>query len=260
MIEALLHGKLSRDQENMEDLLTSMVFGTLNHLPPTWIGRFLALARTPDGDYALASLASASAAKLSFWPQLRQPECAFCEPDLIVEIRDAGGMTQHVLVEAKFRSGKSSVDDGVSGGSVKVRDQLGREWENLLALHGDRSTLVYPTAHYAIPHRDIRETQEELRSKGRRPAQIVWLSWRDVFLVSDVTEAPAPMLELLRALDRLGLQPFRGVLAPQASTTWRFNRPPWSLGSFAAPRSMWSFRLSAASWRWPTEMPNWSFE
>ena len=34
MLSALLHGKLSREQENMEDILTSIVFDTLRHLPP----------------------------------------------------------------------------------------------------------------------------------------------------------------------------------------------------------------------------------
>ncbi len=37
MIPALLHGKLSREQENMEDILTSIVFGVLKHLPPELI-------------------------------------------------------------------------------------------------------------------------------------------------------------------------------------------------------------------------------
>ena len=34
MIHALLNGKLSADQENMEDILTSNVFGLLRYLPP----------------------------------------------------------------------------------------------------------------------------------------------------------------------------------------------------------------------------------
>ena len=44
MIEALLRGKLSREQENMEDVLTSNVFGMLQYVAPE-LGLFPFLAR-----------------------------------------------------------------------------------------------------------------------------------------------------------------------------------------------------------------------
>ena len=34
MLDAIIKGKLSREQENMEDLLTSVVFGMIKYLPP----------------------------------------------------------------------------------------------------------------------------------------------------------------------------------------------------------------------------------
>ena len=34
MLQALLNGKLSREQENMEDILTSNVFGLLRYVQP----------------------------------------------------------------------------------------------------------------------------------------------------------------------------------------------------------------------------------
>lgn len=49
MLVALLHGKLSREQENIEDILTSNVFGVLKYLPPgTVLIPFLSKASTPD--------------------------------------------------------------------------------------------------------------------------------------------------------------------------------------------------------------------
>ena len=50
MLSALLHGKLSREQENMEDILTSIVFDVLRYLPPDQgILPFFAHASSPDG-------------------------------------------------------------------------------------------------------------------------------------------------------------------------------------------------------------------
>jgi len=33
MLEAQLHGKLTREQENLEDILTSNVFGSIKYVP-----------------------------------------------------------------------------------------------------------------------------------------------------------------------------------------------------------------------------------
>lgn len=49
MLEALLHGKLSRNQENMEDILASSVSGLLQLMPATELGRFLAMASDEEG-------------------------------------------------------------------------------------------------------------------------------------------------------------------------------------------------------------------
>ena len=49
MIEALLRGKLSREQENMEDVLTSNVFGMLQYVAPE-SGLFPFLAQATWGD------------------------------------------------------------------------------------------------------------------------------------------------------------------------------------------------------------------
>lgn len=57
MLVALLHGKLSRDQENMEDILTSNVFGVMRYLPPAIaLFPFISKASSPEGVKPLAAL------------------------------------------------------------------------------------------------------------------------------------------------------------------------------------------------------------
>src|SRR4051812_35095762 len=128
MIEAILRGK----QDNMEDLLTSAVFGTLRHLDVRWIGMFLSLARGVSGERPLTNLQRAARIEeLTFWPQMRAPSCAFCEPDVLLQLVDGDGRAVRILVEAKYRSGKSSIEDPEPRGDSEVKDQLAREWENL---------------------------------------------------------------------------------------------------------------------------------
>jgi hypothetical protein len=67
MLMVLLRGKLSRDQENMEDILTSNVFGVLQYLPPgAALVPFLHKVSTPEGKCPLADLPPSADA--SAWP------------------------------------------------------------------------------------------------------------------------------------------------------------------------------------------------
>jgi hypothetical protein len=112
MLRALIHSKLSRDQENMEDILTSNVFGTLRYLSTAEvILSFLAKASTLNGDFPLAGLSARSKVDFEFWPWLTAPSCAGCEPDVLLRVDSPAGGKYLVLIEAKYRSGKSSKAD-----------------------------------------------------------------------------------------------------------------------------------------------------
>ena len=59
MLQAILKGKLSREQENMEDILTSNVFGLLRYVQPQeGILKYLSLAEDKDGKQPLKYLSS----------------------------------------------------------------------------------------------------------------------------------------------------------------------------------------------------------
>jgi hypothetical protein len=45
MLQALLRGKLSREHEEIEDILTSNVFGLLQYCDPSLVVQFFAAAR-----------------------------------------------------------------------------------------------------------------------------------------------------------------------------------------------------------------------
>ncbi len=84
MIMALLKGKLSREQVNMEDILTSDVFGLLKYLPPdVALLPFLRLAETITGKRPLSSVPDGTTAEYEFWPQWKTPSNEGCEPDLM---------------------------------------------------------------------------------------------------------------------------------------------------------------------------------
>lgn len=115
MLMVLLHGKLSQDQENMEDILTSNVFGVLKYVPPeAALIPFLSKARTLGGEFPLASLSSHSEVTFEFWPWLEEPNCTPCEPDLLIRINSLDGKSILILVKAKYRSGKSSEEENSS--------------------------------------------------------------------------------------------------------------------------------------------------
>ena len=82
MLMALLKGKLSREQENMEDILTSNVFGLFQYLPPSeGLLPFLAQTEGEGMSRPLASLKDATdaTAQYDFWPQWTDASGAACE-------------------------------------------------------------------------------------------------------------------------------------------------------------------------------------
>ena len=230
MLQALLKGKLSREQENMEDILTSNVFGLLKYVQPEdGILNYLSLAEDEDGKRPLKSLSSLSEDPLDsieyeFWPWWEEADCYGCEPDVVIKLKIPDKQDLLVLVEAKYLSGKSpEVDEG----DDTPTDQLAREWDNL-RVRADESdecpVVVYLTAHYAYPYQDINDAISEYREKRpdcARPV-IYWLSWRHLYKVCERSHLPI-LNDIKLLLDRLGLTFFDGIALDYVSVPWTFE-------------------------------------
>lgn len=246
MIDALLRHKLSTEQENMEDILTSTVFGIFRYMSPQeGILPFLARARTVcadhvefgDGDRPFASLEKCNDAvsvDYDFWPRW-----SHCEPDVLVRVRFNERDRWLIAVEAKYRSGKSSeADDSVEDPT----DQLAREWCDAVGEAekvNAQPLLIYLTADVACPRHEIQAALAELRQK--RPHEqpcIAWLSWREL------SESVFAKSRLDRLAVELGFLHFRGF-APlnSAALTWRFGNTMrlwnWNLPAY---KNKWEFR------------------
>lgn len=224
MIHALLKGKLSADQANMEDILTSNVFGLLRYLPPQrGLLPFLAQARSLKGRrLEMPGAVPGVQVDTAFWPTLAEQGCAPCEADVLIRITWPGrhGRRFLVLVQAKYRSGKSSEADE---SSTVPFDQLAREWGNVESLARSESrepVLVYLTAGVGPPVEDIRRAEADHSAKASRtslPFECHWLSWRHLVPVAESrTDSDSPALasllleDLGEMLNRLDLVFFGG--------------------------------------------------
>ena len=219
MLEALIKGKLSREQENMEDILTSCVFGLLKLIrPDIGLFQYLAMAkRASGGPDLLAPLADIANSKqsdvtYSFWPRLAHDSCHPCEPDLLIRIESKRLL---VLIESKFQSGKSSDADN----GDKPHDQLAREWDNLIleaARIEFQPVLVYLTADLFMPRTAVSESVEEFTKKrtSAPTPDIYWLSWQHLDELDRTQDsAIAELSALLNRLDLVPFRPFEDLLA-----------------------------------------------
>lgn len=209
MLMAFLKGKLSSKQANMEDILTSNVFGTLQYLAPSKaLLPFLSQAIDSNELYLLRDLGEVSDVKYDFWPQFNEADCVGCEPDVVLRITKANGSTTMILVEAKYLSGKSSEADE----NARPNDQLAREWDNLrLKAEKEKATpiLLYLTAGLSFPAAEINQSQAELKRDRNIEGTICWLSWQH--LHSIIKESKEPMLmDLAGLLKKMQLTLFDG--------------------------------------------------
>src|SRR5690348_4646810 len=113
MLLAEINGKSFRDIEGLEDLLTSAVFGHLRLVrPPVFWLALLDRARTVERHSRTLSqvLASAgvdasqfSGVRVRFWRYF----AGYGEPDLLVHLFGADGLSITILIEVKLHAGKS---------------------------------------------------------------------------------------------------------------------------------------------------------
>lgn len=246
MFDAQLRGKLSQDQENLEDILTSNVFGAFKYAPAKdGIYRLLGMAQDDCGKLPLRGICPKMAPTYEFWPFLEEPGRRPCEPDVLLKITDQYGRKFYVLVEAKYKSPKSSEADS---GDLPY-DQLAREWDNLVSLAvKDKAIpyLLYITSHFGYPGEDVEAARTEYKSKRDGLLDILWLSWREIprYFNSSPYEIVRDMAKILR---RLGLIFFEGFrIEPAKGLVWRFgheNSEP------STPRFNWSHKSPERIWR-----------
>jgi len=242
MLQALLRGKLSREHEEIEDILTSNVFGLLQYCDPSLVVKFLSAVRWVGDDQSGSRLTTAANIILvdwQFWPFWSEPGCNPCEPDLVLTITIEGQPVALLLIEAKLNSAKSSTADDTPIPS----DQLAKEWDNLAAratASGLLPILVYLTGHFSCPLSEITDAVDELWRKRKQRPTIGWLSWRD--LPPILRRAPKTPLhdDLVSLLERMDLTYFGG-LSPIDPTpiNWAFGLGfTWNI---ATPDKMWRF-------------------
>lgn len=209
MLMAQLKGKLTREEENMEDLLTSNIFGSFKYVPPEeGLVPFLARAVQVDGRRPLEDLSSVKSCNYIFWPNYVTIDQKGCEPDLLITIDDSSIGRLFIMIEAKYRSPKSSFPSV----DAELTDQLAKEWDVLQNIAGNRGQafLVFATADYTIPQAAIEESQLELKQKRGERGNIIWLSWRE--LPSILVNTGHPILEdLYHLLHRHDMYYFRGI-------------------------------------------------
>ena len=263
MIEALLHGKLTPKQENMEDILTSNVFGMLQYVDPQQgLFRFLAKARTIDGDYPLKNINGCNnLEKPEFWPRWQN-----CEPDVVLFIKKSVGSPHLICIEAKYRSGKSSVAEYIEEYNEEqlaqeCTDQLIREWNNLVKeakIRRAEPILIYLTADVGCPRQEILDSIDEYNKKqysnSTKPL-ICWLSWRELSGLfrddsNQILKAIASMAEKMELIF------FHKIthLTP-ISVKWNFKGPPNTC-------KKWPFHFSPVIciWRFNEPIVTWHFK
>jgi len=221
----------------MEDLLTSNVFGMFSYLEPhQGLLQFVETARSLGG-VPLPRLAEVDTARFEFWRWLEKDGvCA--QPDVLIEMKMTNGDRQVLLVESKYRSGKSSV---VTTEETMLTDQLAREMFLLRAYakeSGKDYALLYVTAHTKMPKNEIHEAIDELeREEAGLPDgdKFYWTSWRELprvlapVIPSLDVLGGAMLSDLIIIIQRMELVYFSGIQSKGrwlGSDNWRFRKTP----------------------------------
>ena len=232
MFIAQIRNKLTRKEEQMEDLLTSNVFGLWRYLPAELgLLQLLETAKNCEGQ-GIPMPYEVAETHLDFWPWLREGASKGCEPDVLIDLVGSDGKKCLVLIEAKHLSGKSSIATNVTDEPLPT-DQLAREMLNLRLLaqrnSADSHALVYVTSDAGLPIKDLSNAITELTDKtGVGSAdQFYWTSWRVLPQILRAVELSArdpvekKLVGNLRIiLDQMGLDYFRGI-----------SSMGWSLGN-----------------------------
>jgi hypothetical protein len=255
MLQAQLRGKLRRTQENLEDLLTSSVFGALKYVSSEdGLCTLLGYARAGDSGKLRLVLADRpfQSVEYQFWRPLKEPDCIACEPDVLLEIRTRSGRLARILIEAKYRSGKSSEALDGADATQPPNDQLAREWDNLSSLCSRDDAipiLVYLTADPSPPRQEIEASQRDLTLHHRGRGNILWLSWRDC--AAALAPIDHPMISDLCGMlrDRYGFTRFEGIVVPAPTrASWAFADASARIRASTVSQFDWSGAGSRCRW------------
>lgn len=245
MLAAQLKGKLTRKEENKEDLLTSNVFGSIKYVPyEEGLIPLLSSVEDIDGKNPI-NLSQISNVKYDFWPQLNEENCKRCEPDVLIYITYTTGTQAIILVEAKYKSGKSSEADDED----MLNDQLSREWDNLLVLSRRKDAMpifVYITADLAFPNKDLEDAQFEIEKKSKNEMDIVWISWRKLSVVLGKSQYEI-IKDLVSVLQKQWLIFFEGISATEhfEPIKWRFQCTPLNINWLLnVPKMQWKYNYN----------------
>ena len=248
------------------------MFGTLQYFDESaGLIQFLARSTAEDIDW---SVARGWRATYEFWPWVQRESFRGCEPDVLIRLDTGDGGKFLVVIEAKYRSGKSSFAEPAGSPGNAANDQLAREWQNTNSLARDEERLpliIYLTADLAVPHEELDESRAELAECGDSSSRIVWLSWRH--LDDALAGTPHAQLGVLREVmrDRYSLCRFDGFIGLDArELSWTFSIPvklppvsevwAWNFGAEVA----WILSSSVEvprQWDWPAATAEeWAFE
>jgi hypothetical protein len=270
---AQLNNKLSRAEEDMEDLLTSNIFGTCRYISieitEMWLVPFLQTAIRIDG-IRFTGPEGIVSLNMKFWPWMQEQDAKGAEPDVLIEIVTSDKRKWLLLIEAKYLSPKSSLAD------YRDRlptDQLAREMNNLRKIaqlrHFDEYALFYVTAHTLLPKADITEAINELDEKTGDGAshRFYWTTWRRLpSILKDAIHScegsPGILLgDLQTILLRMGLSFFEGITNREWSlgeSSWVFKLPTKLIIFEWAPISIakYHFEGNPVKFLWSTQVPH----
>jgi hypothetical protein len=251
MLAAQLMGKLTRREEDLEDLLTSNVFGSIKYVPPEdGLIPILCAAETDaeseEERYPFENL-QISKVKYEFWYHLQEQNCDGCIPDVLINIEQSNGENLIVLVEAKYLSGTPV-------------GQLTREWNNLEILARKSNAipyLLYLTADFRYPKKEIDSEKEFLKKLGKK-MDVLWVSWRmlpKLFTEKNLTEKHCIIKDLVKVLENQNLTFFKGTSIPK-----QIELIEWSFQTKASDLDWSKYQTFDIQWKYQSFKTNWNTE
>jgi len=196
MYLAEIHGKLSKDNENKEDILTSNVFSFFKYAP-----RQIFLRNLLKDLGIVISDKEAKDAEFIFWHRFKDNT----EPDLVLLAGD-----YYLLIEAKYFSGFGAKTELTESQLLREIEGGMLEAKNL----GLKFKLIAITADYSYKESKFNEIPKEFMT------DFIWTNWQKVtLLVADILEARATIdfetrlmaQDLYDLLIRKGLRSFQGL-------------------------------------------------
>jgi hypothetical protein len=174
MYLAEIHGKLSRENENKEDILTSNVFSFFKY---TDRGIFLYQLLCSELGLEITKN-DAEEAELLFWPRYAD----HTEPDLVIIVGK-----YYLLFEAKYFSGFGEATPQIKAQLIREIEGGELEAKNLRATF----VLIAITAHHSKNTVDFKGVPQEYQS------QIKWINWQSIaYMLRRIQdEKPAISLE-----------------------------------------------------------------